>query len=63
MGPSDAPMITSPQILFFLNPFVITSFDLILKVFAIENLSQIFGKIIVRPKKKIMLPEIHFQKS
>jgi hypothetical protein len=40
-----------------------TSFDLILKVFAIENLSQIFGKIIVRPKKKIMLPEIHFQKS
>ena len=63
MGPSDAPIITSPQILFFRYPFVNTLFDLILKVFAKENFSHRFGKTIVKPNKKIIPPEIHFQKS
>ena len=63
IGPSDAPMITSPQTLFFWYPFAKTLFDLRFKVFAKENFSQILGKIIVIPKKNIIPPEIHFQKS
>ena len=34
-----------------------------LKVFAKENFSHRSGKTIVRPNKKIIPPEIHFQKS
>src|SRR3989344_9394900 len=34
-----------------------------LKVFAKANFSHRSGKTIVKPKKKIIPPEIHFQKS
>src|SRR3989338_5001644 len=63
IGPSDAPIITSPQTLFFWYPSVNTLFDLMLKVFTKENFSHRFGKTIIRPNKKIIPPEIHFQKS
>ena len=63
MGPRDAPIIASPQTLFFWYPVAKTLFDLRFKVFAREKPSHILGKTIVKPKKKIMPPEIHFQKS
>lgn len=63
IGPSDAPMIASPQTLFFLYPFANTLFDLMLKVLAKENFSHRSGKTMVKPNKKMIPPEIHFQKS
>lgn len=63
IGPRDAPIITSPKTLFFWYPFVRILFDFRFKVFAKENFSQRFGKTIVRPNRKIIPPEIHFQKS
>ena len=63
MGPSDAPTITSPQMVFFLNPSVSMTFDLRLMALVKESFSHNFGKRETKPKINMIPPESHFQKS